>query len=95
MCRDSRDAMPTMPLGGGAQAGRFHGDELRKQSINEVGGGIERAAAAPLREQVEHRLHTVGARAEELYRIKLILQEHPEFEKFMELQRLMGRNGLL
>lgn len=97
MCRDSRDnaAMPAIPLG--AQAGRYRGDlgdELRKQAINEVGGAIDRAAAAPLRERVEHRLHQAGDRLQEMYRIKQLLEEHPEFEKFLELLRLVDRNGL-
>ena len=48
----------------------------------------------PLRVRVEKRLSRLSHDAEALMRMQVILNEHPEFEQFIELQNLLNRHGV-
>lgn len=54
----------------------------------------DRAFQDPLRVRVERRLQRLSDDAQDLMRIQALLNEHPEFEKFIELQNLLNRRGV-
>ena len=54
----------------------------------------DRCVQVPLRERLERRLSQMGSDAEKLMRIRTILEQHPEFETFMEFYELLNRTSL-
>ena len=82
---------------------KFYGDELRAQTPvgglgamagSAIEGPRSGASQPPLTYRLENRIQRIQESAEGVMRARQILSEHPEFEKFLELQSLVNRHGL-
>lgn len=56
--------------------------------------GAKAEGRSPLRFRLESRLQVLSENVGDLLRLKQLLSEHPEFEQFLEFERLVNRHGL-